>query len=55
MLLHVYELFKITDAISWPSNLIWTKNGGLKGVRSTLSPQKAVEHYNNPAAVLFYK
>jgi len=31
------------------------KKRGLKGVRSTLSPQKALEHYNNPAAVLFYK
>ena len=27
----------------------------LKGVRRTLAPQKALEHYNNPAAVLFYK
>jgi len=31
------------------------KKRELKGVRRTPSPQKALEHYNNPAAVLFYK
>lgn len=37
------------------AKLNMTKKLRLKGVRSTPSPQKTLEHYNNPAAVLFYK